>query len=114
MENCLFCRLASGEIPADIVYEDDLIVAFRDIEPAAPVHVLVSPRRHLANLGELSDEDDALAGRIARVAARVAREQGIADSGYRTVINAGSDASQSVPHLHFHVLGGRQMDWPPG
>jgi histidine triad (HIT) family protein len=114
MENCLFCGIASGDIPADIVYQDDDVVAFRDIHPVAPVHVLVIPRKHLAHFGEFAEEDEVLMGRIVRTAARVATEEGVAGSGYRSVINSGEDANQTVRHLHLHVIGGRRMGWPPG
>jgi histidine triad (HIT) family protein len=112
--DCLFCKFATGEIPTDFVYADDEIIAFRDINPQAPVHVLVAPRKHIVNYAAALEEDELLLGRIARAAATVARQEGIADSGFRTVVNNGSDAQQSVPHLHLHVLGGRQMGWPPG
>jgi histidine triad (HIT) family protein len=114
MNDCIFCRIVAGEIPAEIVYSDGDVIAFRDLQPQAPVHVLVIPRKHIANFGELTPEDERLIGRVARAASQVAREQGIADSGYRSVVNAGPDASQSVQHLHLHVLGGRPMGWPPG
>lgn len=114
MSDCLFCRIAAGEIPADIVHQDDDTVAFRDIQPQAPVHVLVIPRKHLASYSDVGVEDVALLGQLARVAARVAKTEGVEDSGYRCVVNSGDDASQSVRHLHLHVLGGRQMGWPPG
>ncbi len=114
MTDCLFCKIAAGEIPATIVYQDSDVVAFRDVNPQAPVHVLVIPRRHFAGFDEADTEDEALVGRVARAAARVADMEGIADSGFRCVVNRGEDAQQSVPHLHMHVLGGRQMTWPPG
>lgn len=114
MSDCLFCRIASGEIPTELVYADDEIIAFRDINPQAPVHVLVVPRRHVENYATASEEDDLLLGRMARTAAGIARQEGIVDRGFRTVVNNGTDAQQSVPHLHLHVLGGRQLSWPPG
>jgi histidine triad (HIT) family protein len=112
--DCLFCRIVAGEIPADVVHNTELAVAFRDLNPQAPVHVLVVPRRHIDNAGVLEPDDaEALAGVF--VAAReVAEAQGVADSGYRLVFNVGEDASNSVPHLHLHVLGGRRLAWPPG
>ena len=110
--DCLFCRIARGEIPAKIVAETPECVAFRDIDPQAPVHVLVIPREHVASLDEARDA--ALVGRLALVAADVARREGIARSGYRTVINTSADAGQSVAHLHLHLLGGRRLGWPPG
>lgn len=112
MEKCLFCRIVAGEIPADVVYSDDDVLAFRDIEPQAPVHVLVIPRRHVSGFG---DTDDAgLLGAVCLAAARVAEQERIAGSGYRSVVNNGRDANQTVGHLHMHVLGGRAMSWPPG
>jgi histidine triad (HIT) family protein len=113
-QNCLFCRIVAGEIPSDIVYQDERCVAFRDINPQAPVHVLVIPRDHLESLDEATQKDEALLGHLLRVAARVANEQGLSESGYRTVINTGAGAGQSVFHLHVHVLGGRPLSWPPG
>lgn len=111
---CLFCGIAAGEIPADIVDQDDLVVAFRDIAPAAPVHVLVIPRDHIASAAELDAGNADIAARLLAVANRVAEAEGIADSGYRLVTNIGDDARQSVHHLHLHVLGGRRLGWPPG
>jgi histidine triad (HIT) family protein len=113
-QNCLFCRIVAGEIPADIVHQDERCVAFRDINPQAPVHVLVIPRDHMESLDEASQRDEAMLGHLLRVAARVANEQGLSESGYRTVINTGAGAGQSVFHLHLHVLGGRSLNWPPG
>lgn len=111
-DDCLFCRIVRGEIPAKIVAETDTAVAFRDIDPRAPVHVLVIPREHVVSLSET--RDPALVGELALLAAQIAAREGIAESGYRTVINTNSDAGQSVPHLHLHLLGGRAMGWPPG
>ncbi len=113
-QDCLFCRIVSGEIPAKTVYEDELCVAFRDINPQAPVHLLVIPREHIESLAEVAPKDEATLGRLMHVAAHVARDQGLTESGYRTVINTGAGAGQSVFHLHIHVLGGRAMKWPPG
>ena len=110
--DCLFCRIIRGEIPAKLVTETPDCIAFRDINPQAPVHVLVVPRRHVASLDELRDAE--LLGKIGLLAAEIARSEGIAESGYRTVINQGSDGGQSVAHLHMHLLGGRKMKWPPG
>lgn len=112
--DCLFCRIAAGEIPADIVAQDELVLAFRDISPKAPTHVLLIPRRHIASAAELTDVDAEMLGRLFAVAAQVARDAGIAERGYRLVSNVGAGAGQSVPHLHFHLLGGRAMSWPPG
>lgn len=110
----IFQKIIDGEIPADKVYEDDEVVAFRDINPQAPVHVLVVPRKPLKNVAEATDADAELLGRVLLVAARIARELGLAERGYRLVTNVGSDGGQSVDHLHVHLLGGRRMGWPPG
>jgi histidine triad (HIT) family protein len=114
MSDCLFCRIINQEIPAGVIYEDEQVVAFRDIRPQAPVHVLIIPRRHVANLEQAQAADAALIGQIALVAAELARREGVAASGYRLVANVGPDAGESVPHLHFHLLGGRALAWPPG
>lgn len=114
MTDCLFCKIVSGEVPADIVFQDEDVVAFRDVNPQAPVHVLVVPRVHIAGFDEIDPEHEVLVGRVARAAARIAAREGIAGSGFRAVVNRGPDAQQSVPHLHLHVLGGRSMTWPPG
>jgi histidine triad (HIT) family protein len=113
MSDCLFCRIIAGEIPAKKVYEDKHTFAFEDINPQAPTHVLIIPKRHFAGLKEASEEDAELIGRCHLVAARIARERGI-EQGYRTVLNVGPGAGQSVFHLHVHLIGGRQMHWPPG
>lgn len=113
-EKTVFERIIDREIPADIVYEDDAVIAFRDIAPAAPVHVLVVPKRRLASLAEASESDTALLGRLLQVAREVAADASVAESGYRVVINCGEDGGQEVPHLHLHVLGGRKLEWPPG
>ena len=112
--NCLFCRIGRGEIPADIVHEDDLVLAFRDINPKAPTHLLVIPRRHVKSAADLHESDAEMLGRLFGVAAQLARDAGIADRGYRLVTNSGPAAGQSVDHLHFHLMGGRSMGWPPG
>lgn len=109
----VFAKIIDREIPADIVYEDDLCLAFRDIAPKAPTHVLVIPKKPIASLIDLTDEDEAIVGRCVLVASRVAAELGL-DSGYRLVVNCGPDGGQEVPHLHFHLLGGRSLGWPPG
>jgi histidine triad (HIT) family protein len=114
MPECLFCRIVKREIPASIVYEDDRVLAFNDINPQAPTHVLVVPKRHIASLDALSDGDDAIVGEVVRRAAAIARERGIADGGYRTVFNTNRDAGQTVFHIHLHLLGGRGLSWPPG
>jgi histidine triad (HIT) family protein len=113
-DNCIFCKIVAGEIPAAKVYEDERAVAFRDINPQAPTHALVIPRAHVASLNEAGEADEALLGHLLVVAARVAREAGHAEGGYRTVINTGPDAGQTVFHVHVHVLGGRALTWPPG
>ena len=110
--DCLFCRIAAGEIPAKLIAETEDCLAFRDIDPQAPVHILVVPRRHVASLDQV--DDPMLLGRLGLLVAQLAREQGVAETGYRTVINTGGDAGQSVAHLHLHLLGGRRMKWPPG
>ena len=114
MSDCLFCAIVEGKVKANLVYQDDSIVAFKDIAPKAPVHILIIPRKHLVRVSDIAEADRALIGQIFQVAARLAREQGVADSGYRVVVNSGADAGQSVFHLHYHLLGGRQMTWPPG
>lgn len=114
MSDCLFCKIATGEIPSHKLFEDDDVVAFEDINPHAPVHVLVIPRRHMRTLNDLTPEDDLVLGRVVRAAARVAQEHGIAGSGYRAVLNCNAHAGQSVWHVHMHVLGGRPLNWPPG
>lgn len=114
MSDCLFCKIIAGEIPGSIVYRDEQVVAFKDINPQASMHLLVVPRRHIASLNELSTEDDALVGEMVRRAAALAKEHGHADRGYRTVFNCNADAGQTVFHIHLHVLGGRKLTWPPG
>jgi histidine triad (HIT) family protein len=113
-EACLFCRIASGDIPATLVHQDEATVAFRDVDPQAPTHVLVIPRRHVPTVAVLAEQapDDAVA--VLGTVTLVAQQEGVADSGYRTVFNTGPDAQQSVQHAHVHVLGGRGMTWPPG
>ncbi len=113
-QDCLFCRIVAGEITADVVYRDERSLAFRDINPQAPVHLLVIPHEHMESLDEATQRDEAILGHLLRVAARVANEQELSESGYRTVINTGRGAGQSVFHLHVHVLGGRDLAWPPG
>lgn len=114
MSDCLFCTIAAGDIPADVVHSDDEVLAFRDVSPQAPVHVLVIPRAHHATASELAVADPALAGRLLAVAGEIAAREGVEDSGYRIVTNTGDSAGQSVHHVHFHVLGGRALTWPPG
>lgn len=114
MSSCLFCRIIAGEIPSARVYEDDQMIAFNDINPQAPMHVLIVPRLHLATLNDLGPAHDALVGSMVRRAASIARERGFAEGGYRTVFNCNAGAGQSVFHIHLHLLGGRTMTWPPG
>lgn len=113
-QDCIFCQVVAGEISADIIYRDDRAVAFRDINPQARVHALVIPREHLDSLDDASVRDEGTLGHLLRVAARVANAEGLSESGYRTVINTGAGAGQSVFHLHLHVIGGRPLNWPPG
>ncbi|MFN2515507.1 MAG: histidine triad nucleotide-binding protein [Pyrinomonadaceae bacterium] len=113
-QSCLFCRMITKEVPADFVHQDDRSVVIRDIKPQAPTHLLVIPIEHLESLDDASQKDEELLGHLLRVAARVANDEGLAETGYRTVINTGTGAGQSVFHLHVHVLGGRAMNWPPG
>ena len=111
-DSCLFCRIVRREIPATVIREDEHTLAFRDIDPKAPTHVLVIPKAHVASLNDVSDP--ALVGRLLLAAKEIARAEGIDGSGYRTVINAGADAGQTVFHVHLHLLGGRRLGWPPG
>jgi histidine triad (HIT) family protein len=113
-QNCLFCKIVAGEIPAAKIFEDERAVVFRDINPQAPTHALVIPRTHVASLAEAGEADESLLGHLLLVAARVARDEGLAESGYRTVINTGAGAGQTVFHIHVHLLGGRRLTWPPG
>jgi histidine triad (HIT) family protein len=112
--SCLFCKIVAGEIPAKRVYEDEDVMAFEDVNPQAPVHVLVIPKRHVATLNDLQASDDQLVGTLVRRAAAIANQRGLAAGGYRTVFNCNSDAGQTVFHIHLHLLGGRRMTWPPG
>ncbi len=114
MTDCLFCKIAAGEIPADIIHEDKDCVAFRDINPQAPKHILVIPRRHVATTDDLTAEDSGLVGRVTVAAAKIARQEGVADDGYRMVWNCHEGAGQTVFHIHLHLLGGRGFGWPPG
>ncbi|MEA4892723.1 MAG: histidine triad nucleotide-binding protein [Peptococcaceae bacterium] len=113
MTECIFCKIAAGEIPSSKIYEDQQMLAFKDINPAAPVHVLFIPKKHLANLGEMTAADEGLLGHMMAVVGKVALELGLTE-GYRVVSNCGEKAGQSVNHLHFHLLGGRNLQWPPG
>jgi len=114
MSNCLFCKIIAREIPASIVYEDDHVLAFNDINPQAPTHVLIIPKRHIASLNELREGDDQIVGELVRRAAAIAGERGHDGAGYRTVFNTNRDAGQTVFHIHLHLLGGRSLTWPPG
>jgi len=114
MSDCIFCKIASGAIPASVVHSSDRLLAFRDIDPKAPVHILIIPREHVASLDASEERHRELLGDILALARRLARDEGIAARGYRTVINTGPDGGQSVDHLHLHLLGGRALGWPPG
>jgi histidine triad (HIT) family protein len=114
MSDCLFCKMVSGEIQPDVVFEDDDVLAFRDVSPQAPVHVLVIPKTHIATTNDITAEHAGLVGKMVLAAQRVAAEEGIAEPGYRMVMNCNPGAGQSVYHIHLHMLGGRPMNWPPG
>lgn len=112
--NCLFCKIAQGAIPASVVFEDDEIMAFRDLNPQAPKHLLIIPKQHIATLNDASDEHQALLGKMILGAKKIAQTEGISDAGYRLVFNINPDGGQTVFHIHLHLLGGRHMTWPPG
>jgi histidine triad (HIT) family protein len=114
MDDCIFCQIVAKKIPARIVYEDDDLIAFEDIKPQAPVHILIIPREHFPSLNEVPEERKSILGKILLIAREIAREKDIALSGYRIVLNTARDSGQEVFHLHFHLLGGRRMSWPPG
>lgn len=114
MTSCIFCKIIAGEIPSKKVYEDDQVLAIYDIEPQSPVHVLVIPKKHIAGVNEIAAGDEAIIGHVYSVISKLVLELGVAETGYRVVVNSGRDGQQSVPHLHFHVLGGRMLAWPPG
>jgi histidine triad (HIT) family protein len=114
MNNCIFCKIIAGTIPAKTVYEDDFVVAVQDLDPKAPHHLLLIPRKHIVNCLDIAEEDRELIGHIHMVAAKLARERGVAESGFRIVTNTNADAGQSVFHIHFHFLAGRHLQWPPG
>jgi|SRR5687768_977922 histidine triad (HIT) family protein len=114
MADCLFCKVVAGEIPATVVHQDDELVAFRDINPQAPLHVLIIPKRHISTLNDLAPGDDALVGSMLRRAAAIAAEHGYGERGYRAVFNVNREAGQTVFHIHLHVLAGRGLTWPPG
>ncbi len=112
--DCLFCKIIAGDIPSNKVYEDEQVFAFHDINPAAPTHILIIPKKHLTTVADAQEEDEALMGRLLLKANQIARDQGLADEGFRYVINTGSHGGQTVYHVHLHILGGRAMGWPPG
>ncbi len=114
MADCIFCRIVAGQIPAKIVYEDPAVLAFHDLQPQAPIHLLIVPKQHLDRVSDLDENTALLAGQLVAASNRLAQELGIAQTGYRLVINCNSDGGQSVYHLHLHLLGGRPMPWPPG
>jgi histidine triad (HIT) family protein len=114
VQDCLFCKIVDGGLAADIVYENDSLIAFRDINPKAPTHILLIPRRHIATMNDLQAGDESLAGELFITAARIAADEGLAEDGYRVVMNCNEAAGQSVFHIHLHLMGGRTMTWPPG
>lgn len=114
METCIFCKIVKGEIPSDKVFEDENILAFKDINPEAPVHIIIIPKKHISNLNEISEEDSKVIAGIMLAIKDIAKKLGIDNSGYRVVSNCGEDGGQTVSHIHFHLLGGRNLKWPPG
>jgi histidine triad (HIT) family protein len=112
--SCIFCRIAAEDAPSNIIYKDELAVAFADIDPKAPSHILIVPREHMDSLNDAARGDEPLLGHLLRLASKIANQIGIAETGFRTVVNTGDDGGQSVQHLHLHLLGGRKMTWPPG
>ena len=114
MSDCLFCKIVGGDIPSNIVFENDDVLAFRDISPQAPTHILIIPRRHIATINDLGDDDRELVGSLFTAAKLIAATEGLSDDGYRVVMNCGEGAGQSVFHIHLHLLGGRALGWPPG
>jgi histidine triad (HIT) family protein len=114
MADCIFCKIVNGEIPADRVYEDDKVIAFNDIEPQAPIHILIIPKEHIPSLNSIDESNNSIIGHIHYVITKIAKEKGIDQKGYRVVNNCGKEGGQTVSHLHFHLLGGRNMMWPPG
>ena len=113
-EDCLFCKIIAGDIPSNKVYSDDDLYAFHDINPAAPTHILVIPKKHLSAVNAAGDEDEALLGKLLLAANRIAKQEGLAEEGFRYVINTGEKSGQTIFHLHLHILGGKKMSWPPG
>ena len=114
MTDCLFCKIRDGEIPSDLVYENDDILAFKDVNPQAPTHILIVPRKHIASINDLEDEDAEIMGKMLLAAQDIAGFEGVAAGGYRLVVNCNADAGQTVFHIHMHLLGGRNLSWPPG
>ena len=114
MEDCLFCKIAAGKMDTDFIYQDEQVVVFEDINPKAPVHLLIVPKTHISDLNSLETEDSELIGHVYQIAKQMAAEYDIAESGYRLVSNCGDDGGQTVYHIHFHLLGGRKLQWPPG
>lgn len=114
MSDCLFCKIVAGDIPAEILYEDESVVAFKDINPQAPVHHLIIPKKHISTINDISTDDDALVGKMFLAAQAIAKQEGVAEEGYRTVMNCGESAGQTVFHIHLHLLAGRSLTWPPG
>lgn len=114
MSDCIFCKIAKGEVPSDIIYEDDKIIAFNDLNPQAPVHFLVIPKEHISSMNEIDENNVSIISHISLVINKIAKEKGIDEKGYRIVNNCGEFGGQTVEHLHFHILGGRKMLWPPG
>ncbi|OFI07186.1 HIT-like protein [Clostridium acetireducens DSM 10703] len=114
MSDCIFCKIVKGEIPSEKVYEDDIVYAFKDISPEAPVHVLIIPKKHISNLNELKQEDENIIAHVFMIAKKLVKEFKIDEKGYRIVTNCGEDGGQTVNHIHFHLLGGRVLQWPPG
>ncbi len=114
MDDCLFCKIVAGEIDSDLIYEDEQVIAFKDIKPQAPTHILIVPRKHISTLLDLEEEDNQLVGHIYQVAKELAKREGIAEDGFRVVSNCNEAGGQSVYHIHYHLLGGRDLQWPPG
>ena len=112
--DCLFCKIVSGEIPADIVYQDEQVLAFRDISPQAPTHILTIPKRHITTINDIAEEDAALIGQMVLTAKKLAAQEGLTEDGYRLTMNCNENGGQTVYHIHLHLLGGRRMNWPPG
>jgi histidine triad (HIT) family protein len=114
MSDCLFCKIASGEIESEITYSDDQVVAFEDVNPQAPIHILIIPKKHISTMNDLEESDKKLMGHLFSIGSKIAKEKGIAEKGYRSVLNTNREAGQSVFHIHLHLMGGRPMGWPPG